>query len=185
MRLVFRRRISEGGRILVVESGSRHITERLLPALVRNHPKAAGIDLVTCFPGEPASLPSSSVVFRVADYAGAPGRRRLYRELRARNYSLAGIICSAEPIMTKWKWAIAARVPAKVFIINENADYFWFDYSHWRILSYFALLRSGLAGTGAARTLARIVTFPVTLLFLLLYALVVHTRRRLRLMFTH
>ena len=27
--------------------------------------------------------------------------------------------------MTKWKWLIALRIPAKVFIVNENGDYFW------------------------------------------------------------
>ena len=49
------------------------------------------------------------------------------RQLRARNYSMVGMICSGEPIMTKWKWLIALRLPVKVFIINENGDYFWIN----------------------------------------------------------
>jgi len=46
----------------------------------------------------------------------------------------------------------------------------------WQLL----LLRSGLAGAGAVRTLARVISFPFTLLYLLLYASAVHTRRALR-----
>ena len=37
-------------------------------------------------------------------------------------------------------------------------------------------LRSGLAGAGAVRTLARVISFPFTLLYLLLYATTVHAR---------
>ena len=32
--------------------------------------------------------------------------------------------------MAKWKWALALRLPAKVFVINENGDYFWLDRKH-------------------------------------------------------
>jgi len=107
-------------------------------------------------------------------------RRKLYRELRGRHYSLMGIVCSEEPLMLKWKWALTARVPAKVFVINENGDYFWLDRMHLKPIRNFVLLRAGLAGSGAVRTLARVVSFPFTLLFLLLYATTVHTRRALR-----
>jgi hypothetical protein len=142
------------------------------------------IDLVTCYPGVPEGFPpeapNSTRAFRVADYPGRAGLKRLFAELLARRYQVLGIICSAEPIMTKWKWALAARLPAKLFIVNENADYFWCDYSNWRIIAYFALFRAGLAGPGAVRTLARLALAPFTLLFLLCYAAAVHLRRALR-----
>jgi hypothetical protein len=80
--------------------------------------------------------------------------------------------------MTKWKWVIAARLPAKFFILNENGDYFWLDYGHWALIRHFALYRAGLAGAGAVRTLARLALFPFTLLFLLCYAAAVHLTRR-------
>jgi hypothetical protein len=91
-----------------------------------------------------------------------------------------GIICSGEPIMAKWKAALALRLPAKIFVINENGDYFWVDWGHWAAIREFVLLRSGLAGAGAVRTVARIVCFPFTFLYLLLYATTVHTRRAWR-----
>ena len=47
------------------------------------------------------------------------------------------------------------------------------------VIRRFALLRSGLAGAGAVRTLARLFSFPFTLLYLLLYAMAVHVRRAL------
>ena len=91
-----------------------------------------------------------------------------------------GIVCSGEPLMTKWKAALLWQVPAKVFVINENGDYFWLDRLHLKPIREFVLLRAGLAGAGAVRTLARLISFPFTLLYLLLYATVVHTRRALR-----
>jgi hypothetical protein len=94
-----------------------------------------------------------------------------------------GIICSAEPVMFKWKWAVAWKLPAKLFIINESADFYWFDRAHLDLIRQTVLLRSGLAGAGAVRTLARVVSFPFTLAYLLLYASAAHARRALRLTF--
>jgi hypothetical protein len=93
-----------------------------------------------------------------------------------------GILCSGEPIMTKWKWALAARLPAKVFVINENGDYFWLDWGNWRTILRFTINRAGLAGPGAARTLLRAALSPFTLSYLLLYAGAVHLRRAVRLL---
>ena len=116
----------------------------------------------------------------VSDFRGRRGRAKLYRTLRENGYAIMGIICSGEPLMTKWKWALALRIPAKIFIINENGDYFWLDWGHLGLLREFVFLRSGLAGAGAVRTLARVVCFPFTFVYLLLYATAVHTRRALR-----
>src|SRR5438309_1166788 len=85
----------------------------------------------------------SVVVYRVTDYAGPAARKKLYAELAARGYPLAGIICAAEPIMTKWKWMLAARLRAKVFVVNENVDFFWLDWGHLRMIGHFALFRAG------------------------------------------
>jgi len=117
-------------------------------------------------------------VFSIHHYRGRAGRRRLYRELRSLGYSVMGILCAGEPIMTKWKWALALRLPVKVFVVNENVDFFWLDYSQWRTIRHFILYRTGLAGAGAVRTLVRFLMFPFTVLYLLLFAAAVHLRRR-------
>ncbi len=75
---------------------------------------------------------------------------------------------------------LAARLPGKVFVLNENGDYFWMDHGHLATIRYFILFRAGLTGSGAVRTLARVVLFPFSLLYLILYAITVHLRRSLR-----
>ncbi len=186
MRWFFRRRVPGLERILLVESGSREVSERLAAVVRRAWGAGTVIDLVTCYAGLPAGFPAETRVYRVADYPGRAGVRRLARELRAAGYPILGIICSGEPIMTKWKWTVAGLLPAKVFIVNENADFFWCDYSQWRTMVRFAFYRSGLAGPGAVRSAARLAVFPFTLAYLLAYAGVVHLQRaKNRLVFRH
>jgi hypothetical protein len=167
-------------RILLVESGSRRLLEDLIPVL-RDIYGPVPVDLATCYAGLPAGLdPAAARVYRVSDYRGRAGRKRLYRELEATGYTILGMICSEEPVMTKWKWALALRLPAKVFILNENGDFFWLDRGHGAAIRGFVLYRAGLAGAGAVRTLARFFLFPFTLAYLLAYAAAVHSRRALR-----
>jgi hypothetical protein len=170
-------------RVLFIESGARSLSEGLLPHLHVMWGDDVEIDLVTCYDGLPSGWPASTKVFRVGDYGSGEGRKRLVRELRARRYSFAGMICSAESIMTKWKWLIALRLPAKFFIVNENGDYFWVQRANSPTIRRFFLIRFGLAGEGSLRTAARLLMFPFSLLFLMLYALFVHLRRRLRMAF--
>ena len=184
MRYVLSGRLPEASSILLVESGSRGILEKVIAGLRRSWGADVPIDLVSCFANLPLGLDARTTrIFRVSDYRGRQARAQLYRELRARNYTMMGIVCSDEPLMLKWKWALALRVPVKIFIINENADYFWLDREHLKIIRRFALSRTGLAGTGAVRTLARVFSFPFALCYLLLYAAVVHARRALRMRF--
>jgi hypothetical protein len=165
-------------RIVLVESGPREIFEKLVPYL---YPHCPSIDLVTCYTGPPPGFQAhKGQVFQVGDYQGKEGRARLYAELRARGYAGIGIICADQPIMTKWKWALAAQVPAKLFVVNENGDFFWADYTNWRIIVHFFLFRAGLTGAEAVPTLTRLALFPFTLLFLLSYAGWVQLRRRIR-----
>jgi hypothetical protein len=164
----------------MVESGSRHLLERIHPGLRRAYGESAPIDVVTCYPGLPQGFPATTNVYRVSDYRGRAGRRSLYRALAKNGYSLMGILCSAEPIMTKWKWMLVLRVPAKVFVVNENGDYFWLDRGNWRSIRHFVLFRAGLTGSGSVRTLGRLIAVPFTLAYLLLYASTVHLKRALR-----
>jgi hypothetical protein len=165
----------------MVESGSRHLLETLLPIVYANHPELTRLDLVTCYPTPPAAFDGGrGEALKVSDHQGREGRRRLYQQLRERGYDILGIVCSGEPLMTKWKWALAARVPAKLFILNENGDYFFFDRSNWRIIVHFALFRAGLTGAEGASTIARVLVFPFTLLYLAAFAAWVHARRALR-----
>lgn len=185
VRYFFSLRFPEVTRILLVESGSRHLIERLVPVLRQFWPEAE-FGLVTCYSGLPAALVADSrtAVFHVAEYQGRAGRRRLYRDLARRGYQIMGILCSGEPIMTKWKWALVANVPAKVFVVNENCDFFWLDRTQLATLARFVAHRLGMGGAQAAPALFRLLLFPLTVLYLLAYALFAHARRRLRLAFS-
>jgi hypothetical protein len=167
-------------RLLLVESGSRHLLERLIPYLRTAYGENVIIDLCTCFPGAPTALGNGGKIYRTRDFTTPESRQTLFRELRANGYATVGIICSAEPIMTKWKWTLLYQVNAHSFLINENADFVWFDYKHWKVLAVYARTRLGFEDAGAVRTLARIVLLPFGLLYLTLYALKVHALRAWR-----
>jgi hypothetical protein len=177
MKYLFSQAEPKGTRILLVESGSRSLFENTVPLMTDTWAAEYRLDLLTCYGGTPEGFPADTEVFRVHDYNTSERREELVRQLRSRDYAYLGIICSAEPIMTKWKWMIALRVPAKVFIVNENGDYFWLNRENWSVVREFALVRAGLHGAGATRTLARLFAFPFAVIYLLLYALFAHTRR--------
>ncbi len=164
--------------MLLIESGSRRLFDDLIAGLHETYGDDLQIDLVTCYAGVPQGFQGK--VFRVTDYPGAAARKRLYSELQAENYPIAGIICSAEPIMLKWKWVLGAKLPAKIFVLNENGDYFWVDWGHFKTIVNFALYRAGMTGASAIPTIARLIFFPVSLAYLLLYAAFVHLRRLAR-----
>ena len=178
MRYFFRSAIPTLNRVLLVESGSRSILEKMIDSFRRVCAYAGEIDVMTCYAGTPAG--ADGRIFRVADYPTPSAREALYRELAARDYSAIAIICAAEPIMTKWKFALAARVPAKLLIVNENADFFWCDRSNWRVLGHLMRYRAGMTGASAVPTLARLLFLPLTAAYLLVYAGAVHFRRKLR-----
>ena len=165
----------------MIESGSRQLLEDLLPHLYETHAPNMRLDLVTCFSGEPKAFrPGFGQVYRVTEYHGREGRKQLYRLLGANRYDICGMICSGEPIMTKWKWVLAARLPAKILVLNENGDYFFADRSTLGIIQHFVLYRAGLTGAGAVATILRLAFFPFTLTYLLVYAATAHLGRRIR-----
>ena len=165
-------------RVVLVESGSRHLLEGVFPYLRNTFGEQVPIDLVTCYAGLPAGLREGSAVYHIHSYRGRLGRKRLYGELLASGVSVLVIICSGQPVMTKWKWVLAFRLPVKLLIVNENGDFFWFDRGNWRTIRHFVLFRAGLSGGDAVRTIGQILVFPLTLAYLLLYAAAIHLRRK-------
>jgi hypothetical protein len=178
LRYFFRRYIPPFTRVLLVESGSRGAFDALVPLLYQIHGEAMDLDLLTCHQTTPTGFRGR--VYRVEDYSSPSERRRLFRELASSQYAALGILCSGEPIMTKWKWATVARLPAKVFVVNEYAGFVFLDWGHVPSLAAFARARLGLSGAAAAPAVARLLLFPFALLYLLLFAVIVHTKRRIR-----
>jgi hypothetical protein len=185
LRYFFRRHFPPSKRVLLIESGSRKLIEAAIPSLRAMFGEDTQFDLVTCYPGEPQGV--NGRILRVTAY-GPGGRGRFWTDLATREYTVAGqytvagMICSAEPIMTKWKWWLAGKLPAKIFVINENADYFWLDWAHRGLIRRFVAYRAGLTGSAAVPALVRFFLFPLTLTYLILYACTVHLRRRIRML---
>jgi hypothetical protein len=168
--------------ILLVESGSRQLLEGVVTGLRETWGPDIRIDIATCYSGLPRGFtPASTQAYSLPDAHSLRPRVRLFRKIARGRYSHLGIVCAGGPILLKWKCMLALGLPAKVFIINENGDYFWLDRKHLSAVRRFAIARSGLAGTGAVRTPARLFAFPFTLAWLALYAAAVHARRLLRL----
>ncbi len=178
MRYFFSRYIPPFTRVLLVESGSRGAFDTLVPLLYRLYGEAMELDLVTCHPTTPTGFRGR--VYRVDDYSSPAARRQLFRELASSEYAALGILCSGEPIMTKWKWALVARLRAKVFVINEYAGFLLVDWGQTRNLAHFARVRLGLSGAAATPAVMRFLLVPFSLLYLLLFAAIVHTKRRIR-----
>ncbi len=178
IRSFFNVKIPPFHRVLLVESGSRELLEDLIPGIYKNHPNVE-IDLVTCYGGQPKALRSTARIFRVTDYGGSEGRERLLADVNLRVYDVLGMICAAEPIMTKWKWWLAWKLSrAKAFALNENGDYFWIDRAHSSILTHFVLFRLGMTGAGAPAAIARLLFLPLSVAGLILFACRAHLRRR-------
>jgi hypothetical protein len=176
VRYFITRREPDAARILLIESGARSLVEGLIPHLRKVWGDDVPIDLVTCYAGTPEGI---SAAYRVTEYGTPERRRELVRLLREQRYTIAGMICSGEPIMMKWKWLFALRIPAKIFVVNENGDYFWLHRDYIANIREFSLVRLGLSGAGAIRTIGRLLIFPFSVLFLLMYAFVAHARRAL------
>lgn len=178
MRLFLSKRVPDFARVLLVESGSRHLFETFLGGLYDAHPGVRA-DLVTCYAGPPQGFREEcGQVFNVNDYRESAARRKLAATLSAKTYSVLVIICSGEPILTKWKWVLAARVPAKILVLNENGDYFFADRGNLSIIRHFFLVRAGLTDGGAVRAIGRLTLFPFTLVYLASFALLAHVRRK-------
>lgn len=144
----------------------------------QNEPEAF-VDVVTCYEGPPARFDGErGSIFLTHDYRTAESRDLLARTLREKQYDIIGIVCSDEPIMTRWKWFLAWKVPAKVFIINENGDWFWLDRGSIATLKHFASVRSGMSGSGALRQPLKLLLFPFTLAYLAAFAAFIHLRRK-------
>lgn len=170
--------------MLLVESGPRTLSDRFLPVLRKVCGKSVEVDMLSCLPPPEAdSLAGIRNFYRSQDYAGRAGRKSLLALLRANRYQGLVMLCANSPLLLRWKWALALRLPVKVLVANENADCFWLDMGHWRNAKSMLAERSGLRGAASIKLLGQLLLFPFVLLYLILFALAIHTRRRLRLLF--
>ncbi len=166
---------------MLVESGPRPLFDGFVGRLYDTNGQNIQIDLVTCYTGHPEGFrESNGSVYRIQDYRGWEGAKRLATGLRAKGPSVLGIICAGVPVMAKWKWLLLAALRSKVFVMNENGDYFWVDYSNWRIILHFMAFRAGMTGEDGVWLPLRMLLFPFGLAYFAAYAAWMHSRRWMR-----
>ena len=92
------------------------LLEDLLNGLYDVHPDMTA-DLVTCYAGRrPSSMPRAGKSIGWAIIPDPAARQQLYSPSSPPTATTSlGIICSAEPIMTKWKWMLALRAARQSF----------------------------------------------------------------------
>ena len=165
--------------VLIIESGSQHILAHALPAIRRAFPDA-GIHLLTCWPEAPPG--PFARLLRVRDFPGRGAKLRLLSSFRRQPADVLAIVCSKEPVMYAWKMMALLLVPAKTLIINENGDFFWFDWHNRRTLRSFVQSRWVIVRKEFLLTALRALVFPFTLLYLLATAAWLYARRWRRLL---
>ena len=179
MRYFFRRKIPNAEDILLIESGSPEVARRALAGIRAIFP-AARYHLLTCWPNPPAK--GLQTIFRASYYPSGWKKLRLIVSLRRRGWRLLVILCTGEPILWGWKVLAAALVPAKILVVNENADFFWLDWGNRKTLRRFLAIRWGVNRAKLFATALRTLAFPITLLILLGTALWLYGRRWRRLL---
>lgn len=167
-------------RLLVVESGSRDVTETFLHHLYQVQ-KSSHVDLLSCYPGRPKAFdPERGSVYSVHDAAARENRGRFIRRLLANRYTIVAILCTGDPVLAKWKWVIALRAKAKILVVNEHAGFFLLDFQHRRFARMMLSLRLGVHQPFQLRLMGELLLMPFTIGYLALYAAYVHARRALR-----
>lgn len=184
MRYFSRNSSSQMSPVLLVESGPRELSLRFLPILRKVCGEGVEVDIFSCLP-PPVGSDASGLrdFYRSQDFQNRAARTDLVRKLRANRYQAVILLCANSPLLFRWKWVLALRLPTKVLIANENADCFWLDSAHWRPAKSMLAERFGLRGSGFFRLFGQLLLFPWILLYLILFALVVNTLSRLRPLF--
>jgi len=186
MKYFFRRRFPGADDVLLIESGSPEVARRAL-VRIRDHFPRARYHALTCWPEtaqESRLAPEGPYqsVFHAADYPSGWEKLRLLLSLARRKWRVLAILCTGEPMLWRWKMLAVALLPSKVLIVNENADFFWVDWTHRRQVRQFLAVRWGVNRDEITATALRALVFPFTLIFLILTALYLYARRWRRLL---
>lgn len=178
MKYFFRRKVPQARDILVIESGSPEVVQRVLGSIRAIFPNARYY-LLTCRPDP--SPGSFATVFHTSDYPSWGNKLRLLLTFRRKKWEVMVILCTGERLLWRWKISALLLVPAKVLIVNEHADFFWLHWENWRTLRKLLAVRWGLNLDELFSAILRILVFPFIVLFLLSTAVFLYMRRWRRL----
>ena len=179
MKYFFSARVPAPTDILVLESGPREVAAQALRGIRAMFPQAR-YHLCTCWPETPQE--NFATICRVADFPSGRDKLRLLWSFRRQRWPLLVVLCTDSPILWRWKALALLLQPAKVLIVNENADFFWLQWGNRGILRQLLRTRWGLPTGALFRTTLAALLFPVTFLVLVATAAVYYARRWRRLL---
>lgn len=167
-------------KILLVESGSRHLLERAAAEMSRHFPTAK-FDLCTCYTGVLEAV-AVDQVWRVNEVRSFGAKLSMARAVIRTRPPIAALLFSGEPVMFNWKMLLLAALPSKIIVINEHGDFFWLDRKNLALLRSFVGARLGVGGDAFLRAVSQVLVFPFVFLFLVFYTLVTYLARWTRLL---
>jgi hypothetical protein len=178
MKGFFRTHPSPCGRVLLIESGPRSISEPLLSDLYRDY-ECSVLDLLTCYAGAPATFdPARGRIIRVNVPEVQTRRSSFVRWLSAQPYELVVLLSTGDGTLRKWKYVIALLTRARVALVDEESNALAF--LHWREALRPRRLGFRRRHLAVFRVGAETLVFPFVLLFLTLSAGRLHAQRAWR-----
>ena len=167
------------GRVLLIESGSRHAADRFLQHLYQFE-SCGQVDVLTCFSTPPETFQSSrGQVFFVTDPAITRDRQQFLRTIASTPYDIVAVLRTGSGILRKWTWAITLLTRAKILIVKENASFFFLDYGYLQDIKV-SVPRLRREQITRFRLAGEVFLMPFMILYLILYAGQVHLRRLFR-----
>ncbi len=168
--------------MLLIESGPRCDSLRLIPMLRHSVCGEAPIDLFTCLPDDPEGLGANARSWRTYNASTHSERWQLLLDLRRGRHGAVAILCSDSPLLAVWKLVLAAMLPAKVLLVDQSEGLFWLELAQWRKAARLAVSRSGIRNPELIRKVAHLAFLPFGLCVLVGFAAKVHLARLARLM---
>ena len=95
---------------------------------------------------------------------------------------VAALLFTTDPILFRWKLLLMLLLPSKLLVVNENADFFWLDWSNRGVIRRFLGARLDVEGAELLRAAFRLLLLPFAFTFLACYALFAYLGRWLRLL---
>ena len=179
MKYFFSPRVPAPTDILVLESGPREVAAKALQGIRAMFPRAR-YHLCTCWLEAPQE--TFTTIYRVADFSSGRDKLRLLWSFRCKRWPVLVVLCTDSSILWRWKVLALLLQPAKVLIVNENADFFWLQWANRGILRQLLRTRWGLPTGALFRTTLAALVFPATFLVLAATAAVYYARRWRRLL---
>ncbi len=165
--------------VLLVESGDRQVTEKVLSRLYEIG-QARCVDVLTCYSATPNSFdPQRGVIHSIHGREASRGRLGFIRKLLAAPYTAVAMLSTDSPVMRNWKWAIALLTKSPILIIDQEGDFLCLGF-RGRAARLISSRPIRVLLAEYLRLAAELLLIPLMVTYLLLYAGAVHGRRLFR-----